>query len=307
MSDLLDIAPEVAAALAEGRPVVALESTIIAHGLPWPDNLETARLLEQAVRDHGAVPATIAVFAGRPRIGLDEAALRALAAPDGTFAKATTRDLGALRVQGGNGATTVAATMRLAHLAGIAVFATGGIGGVHRGWSGHMDVSADLYELARTPVAVVCAGAKTILDVPATLELLESLGVPVIGYRCDAFPGFYAAETDGAVQTRAETVGEIAGILAANRAIAPASGAVVAVPPPADTALDRGEVEGWIAAALRNAAEEGVFGKATTPYLLARIVELSEGRSLAANVALARNNAAVAAELATAVAALSRR
>lgn len=304
MNDLLTIAPEVEDALAEGRPVVALESTIIAHGLPWPANLETAQALEKAVRDHGAVPATIAVIDGQPQIGLDEASLRMLADPEAEFRKASTRDLAALRISQQHGATTVAATMRLAHLAGIRVFATGGIGGVHRGWAEDMDISADLFELARTPVAVVCAGAKTILDVPATLELLESLGVPVVGYRCDRVPGFYVRETDSDVQVRVETTGEAAAIFAAHRRFAPNSGMVVAVPPPAATALPREDVEGWIDAALRNARDEGIAGKATTPYLLKRIVELSEGRSLAANVALARHNAALAAELATAVAAL---
>lgn len=298
--------PEVADALAEARPVVALESTIIAHGLPHPRNLEVARALEQAVRDHGAVPATIAVLDGKPNIGLDEASLAMVAAEDAGFAKASTRDLAALRVQQSHGATTVAATMRLAHLAGIRVFATGGIGGVHRGWTDQLDISADLFELARTPVTVVCAGAKTILDVPATLELLETLGVPVMGYRCDMFPGFYTAETDSPVQTRVETLGDATAILAVHRALVPDCGAVLAVPPPADSALARDEVEGWIAAALRNAREEGISGKPLTPYLLARLVELSEGRSLEANVALARHNASVAAELATVVSAVER-
>jgi len=307
MTELLTIAPEVEDALADRRPVVALESTIIAHGLPWPANLETAQALEQAVRDHGAVPATIAVIDGQPQIGLDEASLRMIADPGAEFRKASTRDLAALRINQQHGATTVAATMRLAHLAGIRVFATGGIGGVHRGWAEDMDVSADLYELARTPVAVVCAGAKTILDVPATLELLETLGVPVIGYRCDNFPGFYARETDSPVQTRVETVAEAAAIFAVHRMVAAECGAVVAVPPPIASALPREEVEGWIAAALRNAKDEGITGKASTPYLLKRIVELSEGRSLAANVALAKHNAGVAAELATAVNALGMR
>ncbi|MGF1626416.1 MAG: pseudouridine-5'-phosphate glycosidase [Alphaproteobacteria bacterium] len=307
MTELLTIAPEVEDALADRRPVVALESTIIAHGLPWPQNLETAQALEQAVRDHGATPATIAVIDGQPQIGLDEASLRMVADPEAEFRKASTRDLAALRISLQHGATTVAATMRLAHLAGIRVFATGGIGGVHRGWTEDMDVSADIYELARTPVAVVCAGAKTILDVPTTLELLESLGVPVIGYRCDLFPGFYARETESSVQTRVETTGEAAAIFAVHRMIAADCGVVVAVPPPADSALPREEVEGWIAAALRNARDDGITGKASTPYLLKRIVELSEGRSLAANVALARHNAGIAAELATAVSALGLR
>lgn len=306
MKDLFAVLPEVADALAEARPVVALESTIIAHGLPYPRNLEVARALEQAVRDHGATPATIAVLDGKPNIGLDEASLAMVADKDAGFAKAATRDLAALRVQQQHGATTVAATMRLAHLAGIRVFATGGIGGVHRGWAEQLDISADLFELARTPVTVVCAGAKTILDVPATLELLETLGVPVIGYRCDMFPGFYIAETDCPVQTRVESLGEATALLAVHQAITPSCGAVLAVPPPTDEALPRDEVEGWIDAALRNARDDGIVGKATTPFLLERVVELSEGRSLEANVALAANNAAVAAELATVVSAVER-
>lgn len=305
--DLITIAPDVAEALLERRPVVALESTIIAHGLPWPQNLETAQALEQAVRDHGATPATIAVIDGQPQIGLDEASLRMIADPEAEFRKASTRDLAALRINRLHGATTVAATMRLAHHAGISVFATGGIGGVHRGWAQDLDISADLYELARTPVAVVCAGAKTILDVPATLEMLESLGVPVIGYRCDLFPGFYTQETDSPVQTRVESTGEAAAIFAVHRMLAGECGAVIAVPPSETSALPREEVEGWIAAAMRNAKDEGITGKATTPYLLKRIVELSEGRSLQANIALALHNAGVAAELATAVSAVGLR
>ena len=307
MTDLLTISPDVANALEAGQPVVALESTIIAHGLPWPQNLEVAEALEQTVRDHGATPATIAVIDGQPQIGLDEASLRMIADPEADIRKASTRDLAALRINQQHGATTVAATMRLAYLAGIRVFATGGIGGVHRGWNQDMDISADLYELARTPVAVVCAGAKTILDVPATLEVLESMGVPVVGYRTDNFPGFYTAETDNPVQTRVETMGEAAAIFAVHQIVTPDSGAVVAVPPPAESALSREEVEGWVAAALKNAKDDGITGKASTPYLLQRIVELSGGKSLAANIALAKNNAAVAAELATAVAAVGLR
>ncbi len=296
---VLDVAPEVAAALAAGRPVVALESTIVAHGMPWPRNLETARMLEAEVRAGGAVPATIAILDGRLRVGLDPSALERLA-KDGTVAKASRRDIAALVASGGSGATTVSATMAIAAMAGIAVFATGGIGGVHRGVESTMDVSADLYEFARTPVAVVCAGAKSILDIPRTLELLESLGVPVIGYRTDEFPAFYARTSGRKVDRRCETAGEIAALLAAQRRLG-FGGVLVANPIPAEHALDAASIEATIAEAMLEADRRGIRGADITPFLLARLNDLTKGASLAANIALVRSNAALAAEISAAL------
>jgi pseudouridine-5'-phosphate glycosidase len=295
----LDVAPEVGAALAAGRPVVALESTIVAHGMPWPQNLETARLLEADVRAKGAVPATVAILDGRLRVGLDAASLERLA-KDKSVAKASRRDIAALIARRESGATTVSATMAIAAMAGIAVFATGGIGGVHRGVESTMDVSADLYELARTPVAVVCAGAKSILDIPRTLELLESLGVPVVGYRTDEFPAFYARTSGRRVDRRCDTPGEIAALMAAQRRLG-FGGVLVANPIPAEHALDAAAIEATVADATRAAGAEGVRGAALTPYLLKRLNETTMGASLAANVALVRSNAALAAEIAAAL------
>ena len=300
MRSLLVYSPEVAAARKAGKPIVALESTIIAHGLPRPRNLETALRLEAEVREAGAVPATIAVTGGRLRIGLDAAQLEELAGLDDVL-KVSRRDLAACLATGRTGATTVAATMVAAHLAGIRVFATGGIGGVHRGAERDFDVSADLEELARTPVAVVCAGAKSILDPPKTLEVLETKGVPVIGYRTDEFPAFYCRASGLPVSQRLDSAAAIASLVDLQRRLGLAGGVLVANPIPEDAALSEDLVEGAIAEALAVAAAAGIGGKAITPFLLARIVELTGGRSVEANVALALSNARLAAGIATAL------
>jgi pseudouridine-5'-phosphate glycosidase len=300
----LDVRPEVAAALASGRPVVALESTLIAHGLPWPLNLETARAAEAAVRAEGAVPATIAVCRGRPTVGLDGAELEHLAGGGGVR-KASRRDLAAAVVRGEWAATTVAATMALAHRAGVRVFATGGIGGVHppAGQAGRaLDVSADLYELARTPVAVVCAGAKSILDLPATLEVLETLGVPVVGYGTDEFPAFYLTTSGQPVSARVDDTAQAARLLQAHWALGGA-GVVLAQPLPAETALAPQALAAALALAEREAAEAHVRGGALTPFLLYRLTLATGGRTLQANQALVLSNARLAARVAGALAA----
>jgi len=296
---LLDIAPKVAAALAAGRAVVALESTIVTHGMPYPENLATARAVEAVVRAGGAEPATIAVRAGRIRVGLDDDGLARLAAA-GDAVKASRRDLAAVLAGGGTAGTTVATTMMAAAAASIAVFATGGIGGVHRGAEATFDVSADLLELARTPVAVVCAGAKSILDIPKTLEVLETHGVPVIGYQTDEFPAFFARTSGAAVPHRCDSPAAVAAIVALNRRIG-GGGVLVANPIPEADALPAAAIEAMIAAACRDADAAGVAGKALTPYLLARINALTGGGSLKANIALVRNNAALAAAIAVAL------
>lgn len=298
----LNIAPDIAAALAHGRPVVALESTIITHGMPWPDNLRTAQSVEDTVRANGALPATIAVLDGVPCVGLDAGQLETLAGRRDA-AKASRRDLGVAVARGRTAGTTVAATMFLAARAGIAVFATGGIGGVHRGAEGTFDISADLIELGRSPVAVICAGAKSILDIPKTLEVLETQGVPVIGYGTDAFPAFYAADSGERVEHRCDTPAELAGIIAAHRRLDLPGGMLIGNPLPAEHALPTAEIDAVIARAVAEATARGIAGKALTPFLLARIVELTEGRSLAANIALIRNNAALAARVAVELAA----
>jgi pseudouridine-5'-phosphate glycosidase len=302
--ELLDVAPEVAQALAGGRAVVALESTIISHGMPYPDNLRTARAVEDVVRAAGAVPATVAVVGGRLRVGLDDVALERLAG-DPDVAKASRRDLPALVAQGATAGTTVAATMYLAHLAGIAVFATGGIGGVHRGAEHTFDISADLDELASTPVTVVCAGAKSILDLPKTLEVLETGGVPVVGVGTDEFPAFFTRTSGLPVDHRVDTAVELAALVAAHRRLGMRGVILVANPIPAADALDPADIDARIADAVADAERAGVTRKQVTPYLLARINELTDGRSLVANIALIRNNARLAAELAVELAARS--
>jgi pseudouridine-5'-phosphate glycosidase len=293
--------PEVAAALASSRPVVALESTIISHGMPYPDNMAMARDVEAVVRAHGAVPATIALLDGRPCIGLADDQLERLARSAGVH-KATTRDLPWLVAGGATGATTVAATMWLAHLAGIEVFATGGIGGVHRGASVTFDVSADLLELARTPVAVVCAGVKSILDIGATLEQLETLGVPVLVDGSDEFPSFYSRVSGHPAPRRLDGAAAIARFLRAARELGLPGGAVIANPiSPADE-IPAQEIAGIIDAALAQADHAGVRGREVTPWLLSRIVDATDGRSLTANIALVRDNARLAAEVAVALA-----
>lgn len=303
MKNYLEVAPEVRAALAEGRPVVALESTIISHGLPAPRNLETARQLEAELRGGGAVPATVALMDGRIRVGLSAGELERLAGAE-EVAKVSRADLPAVLAAGATGATTVAATMICAELAGIRVFATGGIGGVHRGAAESFDVSADLQELARTPVAVVCAGAKAILDLPKTLEVLETLGVPVIGYGCDELPAFYSRESGLAVPLRRDSAAEIAAVMRAKWDLALGGGLVIANPIPSEQEIPAAEVAAWIDAALAEAGRQGVRAKEVTPFLLARLEALSGGASLEANVALVLNNARLAAAIATAYTAL---
>jgi pseudouridine-5'-phosphate glycosidase len=291
---------EVASSLAAGRAVVALESTIVTHGMPYPRNLETALGVEDVVRAHGAVPATIAIVDGRPRIGLEPVELEKLAAGEGV-AKASRRDLAALAAKGRSAGTTVAATMFLAHSAGIRIFATGGIGGVHRGAEITFDISADLDELARTPVAVVSAGAKSILDLRRTLEVLETRGVPVIGVGTDEFPAFFSRSSGLPVDHRVDTPEELALVIAAHLALGLPSGILVANPVPEADALDGDEIDETIDEAVRDAERAGVGRRELTPYLLGRIVELSGGRSLTANVALVRNNAGLAARTAVAL------
>jgi pseudouridine-5'-phosphate glycosidase len=297
MSDLLDVRPEVAEAIAAGSAVVALESTVISHGLPHPHNLETALAMESAIRERGATPATIGLLAGRAVIGLSEDEIGTMATAEG-ITKVSRRDLAAVLSRGGLGATTVAATICLAARAGISMMGTGGLGGVHRGGEDSLDVSADLYELARVPVGVVCAGAKSILDLPRTLEVLESLGVPVVGYRTGKFPAFYSRETAYDTSTRVESAEEAAHLLGAQRALGLESGTLFVQPPPAEHALPFSEVESWIEQANAEATEAGVTGSAVTPFLLQRVTHLSEGRTLAANVALLVQNAELAAEIA---------
>lgn len=299
MLDYCVIGGEVASALRDGHPVVALESTVISHGLPRPANLETARAMEAAVRAHGAVPATIAVLDGRIRVGLEDADFERLSHGAG-IAKVSRRDLPIVLAQGGDGATTVAATMIAARLAGISVFATGGIGGVHRGAETTLDISADLDELARTDVAVVCAGAKAILDLPKTVEYLETRGVPVLGFGTDRFPAFYTARCDLPVDARVDTVEEVARVLHAKWQLGLGGGVLVAVPIPEAAALDAEAVEEAITQAVREAEDAGIRGKALTPYLLGRLEALTQGASLGANRALLLNNAAVAARIAAA-------
>ena len=291
----LQVSPQVREALTAGRPVVALESTLISHGLPYPQNLQTAQMLEQTVREHGAIPATIAILKGIARVGLAQKELAHLAKSE-DVRKVSRRDLPIVVAQGADGATTVAATMWIAAAAGIQVFATGGIGGVHRGQA--MDISADLPELAQTPVTVVCAGAKAILDLPLTLEWLETHGVPVLGYGTDSFPAFFTHSSGLPVDARVNTPQEAAAIVRAQRRLGLPGGILVSVPAPRADALPREVVELAIEAALKDAASEGVHGRETTPYLLTKIAELTGGESIRANVALLKNNAAVAAQIA---------
>lgn len=296
------IHPEVSDALVAGRPVVALESTIISHGLPRPDNLRVAREIEQAVRSGGAVPATIAIVGGEPHIGLDDAALRRIAERDAVV-KAGVRDTAVLAARGGDGSTTVASTAHLAAAAGITVFATGGLGGVHRGARESWDESADLTTLARTGVLVVCAGVKSILDVAATLERLETLGVGVIGYRTDQFPGFYLADSGHPVGWRVDTPSEVADVLRARRRVGTDGYGLVLVNPiaPGDE-MDRALHDRVLTAGLAAADTQGVRGKDVTPFLLDFFHRETHGASLAANVALVLSNARLAAEVAAAYA-----
>jgi len=304
MNELIQLSPEVAAAREQGRPVVALESTIIAHGMPWPQNLDTARQVEDVIRIEGAVPATIAVIGGRIRVGLTDAELQQLAqAPDAM--KLSRRDLPYAVATGRLGATTVAATMICAHLAGIEVFVTGGIGGVHRGGADSFDISADLQELARTPVAVVCAGAKSILDLALTLEYLETHGVPVLSIGQDNFAAFFTPDSGLKADFRMDDAATQARFIRAKwdieGALGQRGGVVVSNPVPAAQAMPREEIDAITAQALAEADAQGIAGKAITPFLLGRIKALTGGRSLATNIALVKNNAVAGARLARAL------
>lgn len=293
------ILPEVEAALASRQPVVCLESTVITHGLPRPVNLELARQMEAVVRLGGATPATAAVLDGQVCLGLEDGQLERLA-QSADVHKVNRRDLGVAVAAGHSGGTTVSATMFIAHAAGVRLFATGGIGGVHRGSGG--DVSADLPELARTPVGVVCSGAKSILDLPRTVEWLETAGVPVLGFGTDEFPGFYSRHSGLPVSGRVDTPAQAAAALRAHWDLGLETGALVCVPCPEPEALPPAEVDAAVEEALRNAQAAGIHGKALTPYLLSRLADLSHGATLQANLALLTHNARVAAEIAVTLA-----
>jgi pseudouridine-5'-phosphate glycosidase len=297
----LVLSPEIRAARDAGRPVVALETTIVSHGMPWPENIETALAVEGIVRDGGAVPASIAVLDGEVRVGLERTDLERLAKAD-DVAKLSRADLAWAVATGRPGATTVAATMIVAARAGIPVFATGGIGGVHRGAEQSFDISADLTELARTPVTVVAAGAKALLDLPKTLEMLETLGVPVVCLGTDSFPAFWSRTSGLKAPIRLDDAASIAGFIRAREALALGGGMLVANPVPAADEIPSDEIGGHIEAAYADSLAAGVTGKAVTPYLLDAILRRTGGRSLATNIALIRNNARVAAEIATALA-----
>jgi len=297
--NLFQVSEEVRAALAAGRAVVALESTVISHGLPRPQNLETAQRLEQVVREGGAVPATVAVLGGRPSVGLDAAELARLAAGEGVR-KVSRRDLPVALARGEDGATTVAGTLWIASRAGLRVFATGGIGGVHRGQL--PDVSADLPELARTPMTVVCSGAKSVLDLPATREWLETHGVPVVGYGCDEMPAFYTRRSGLPADVRADSAAEVASLARARDRLGLEAALVVTAPVPEGFEVDEAVMEEALAEALVVAAERGVSGRELTPFLLAHMSWRSGGATLRANIALLENNARLAAHIAVALA-----
>lgn len=301
LNPYLDIAPEVADALQSGQAVVALESTIICHGMPYPRNVETATTVETTVRAAGAIPATIAILDGRLKAGLSPAEIQRLGQQGQAVTKCSRRDLPSIVARRQDGATTVAATMLISAMAGIRVFATGGIGGVHRDVEETLDISADLDELARSDVAVVCAGVKSILDIGRTLEYLETRGVPVIGYQTSTLPAFFSRDSDFALEYRAETPAEVATIYKVKRELKLAGGMLVAVPVPMEHALPHDEIDGVIRQALDEMRQRGISGKATTPFLLASIVRRTGGRSLDANIALIINNARVAAEIAVEV------
>ena len=299
-TDYLDIAPEVQDALASNQPVVALESTIICHGMPYPRNAETALRVEAAVRECRAVPATIAILGGRLKAGLDENEIRQLGERGPEIAKTSRRDIPFMVARGDDGATTVAATMIIAAMAGIRVMATGGIGGVHRGVEETMDISADLEELARTNIAVVCAGIKSVLDTGKTLEYLETVGVPTVGFGTDTLPAFYARSSGFPVDYRVDDAAEAAKAVLAKFDLGLDGAMVIGNPVPEADALAAEEIDGVIDAAIEEMNEKGITGKDTTPFLLARIAERTGGRSLEANISLILDNARVAAEIAAA-------
>jgi len=298
---MMDISDEVQAALDANGPVLAFESTIITHGMPYPQNLETALAAEKACRDEGAIPATIAILDGRIKVGLSQTELEILAADESDLIKVSRRDLPFVVASESSGGTTVAATMIIAAMAGIRVFATGGIGGVHRGAENSMDVSADLEELARTDVTVVCAGPKSILDIGLTLEYLETRGVAVVGYKTDQLPAFYTTDSGFKVDYRLDSASQIADVLETRRCMGLSGGMVVANPIPAEYAMDPIQINGFIDQATSEAQDLGISGKQVTPYLLQRIFELSNGASLTANVELLLNNARLGAQIAIVV------
>ena len=298
LNKYLDIKPEVAEALAAGKPVVALESTIISHGMPYPQNVETALAVEKIVRENGAVPATIAIIGGRLKAGLTEEEIEYFGKKGTDIAKASRRDLAVLCARGEDGATTVTTTMMIAHMAGIKVFATGGIGGVHRGAETTMDISADLEELARTPVMVVCAGAKSILDLGLTLEYLETKGVPVLGYQTEELPAFYTRKSGFGVDYRMDTPAELAAAFKAQNDMALGGGMLVTNPIPEEYSMPKDVIDAAIDRAIAECNEKGIKGKETTPFLLARVAELTGGDSLASNIQLVYNNAKLTAQTA---------
>ena len=298
LNQYLDVKPEVAEAIAAGRPVVALESTIISHGMPYPQNVETALQVERIIRENGAVPATIAIIGGRLKAGLTEEEITYFGKKGTAIAKASRRDLAMLCARGEDGATTVTTTMIIAHMAGISVFATGGIGGVHRGAETTMDISADLEELAHTQVMVVCAGAKSILDLGLTLEYLETHGVPVLGYGTEELPAFYTRSSGFRVDYRVDTPEELARAFRTQQALGLMGGMLVTNPIPEEYAMPLDVINRAIDQAIAESVEKGIKGKATTPFLLARVAELTGGDSLASNIRLVYNNARLAAQTA---------
>ena len=300
MNKYLDVNPEVAAAIAEGKPVVALESTIISHGMPYPQNVETALNVEKIIRENGAVPATIAIIGGRLKAGLTAEEIEYFGKKGQAIAKASRRDIAVLCARGEDGATTVTTTMMIAHMAGIKVFATGGIGGVHRGAETTMDISADLEELAQTPVMVVCAGAKSILDLGLTLEYLETKGVPVIGYGTSELPAFYTRQSGFGVDYRMDSPEELAAAFKASQEMGLKGGMLVTNPIPEEYAMPLDTINAAIDQAIAECEAQGIHGKATTPFLLARVAELTGGDSLASNIRLVYNNAKLAAQTAAA-------
>ena len=302
LNKYLDIHPEVAEAIRSGKPVVALESTIISHGMPYPQNVETALAVEKIIRENGAVPATVAIIGGRLKAGLSPEEIEYFGKKGQAIHKASCRDLAVLCAKGEDGATTVATTMRIAHMAGIKIFATGGIGGVHRGAETTMDISADLEELAQTPVMVVCAGAKSILDLGLTLEYLETKGVPVIGYGTDELPAFYTRQSGFGVDYRLDTPNELAAAWEASQDMGLPGGMLVCNPIPEAFSMPKEIIDKAIDRAINECGEKGIRGKATTPFLLARVAELTGGDSLASNIRLVMNNAQVAAQTAVAYA-----
>ena len=301
LNSYLDVNPEVAEAVKAGRPVVALESTIISHGMPYPQNVETALTVEKIIRDNGAVPATIAILGGRLKAGLTPDEIEYLGKAGTKVTKASRRDLPVLAARGMDGATTVTTTMIIAHMAGISVFATGGIGGVHRGAENTMDISADLEELANTPVMVICAGAKSILDLGLTLEYLETHGVPVLGYGTKELPAFYTRKSGFSVDYEIDSPEELAAVFRAQREMGMKGGILVTNPIPEEYSMDPDVINKAINEAIEDSVRDGIHGKETTPYLLAKVKDITGGDSLESNIRLVFNNAALAAKTAAAI------